>query len=114
MTALETLVANSLDLTTLISELYCTSTCLDSVDDDYKTTTMACSITTALNNIQVPDNIVIIRNAQSYVDSLSTEQLVELDQLLAEKELDFDIEEKQNITIEQPKQYTKIDTKQHK
>lgn len=114
MTALETLIANSLDTASLCSELYCTTTCLDGIDDEYKTTTMACSITTALNSIQVPDNIVIIRNAQSYVDSLSTEQLVELDQLLSEKELEFTIEENQNISKEQPKQYIKTDAKQHK
>ena len=104
MTALETLIANSLDTASLCSELYCTTTCLDGID----------SITTALNSIQVPDNIVIIRNAQSYVDSLSTEQLVELDQLLSEKELEFTIEENQNISNEQPKQYIKTEAKQHK
>ena len=107
MTALETLLANALDTATVCSELYCTTTCLDGIDDDAKTTTIACSITTALNNIQVPDNVVIIRNAQSYVDSLSTEELVELDKLLSEKEIEFTIEEPQ-------KQYVKPDPKQHK
>ena len=110
MTALETLLANALDTASLCSELYCTTTCLDGIDNEYKTTTMACSITTALNSIQVPDNIVIIRNAQSYVESLSTEQLMELDEKLSEKELEFAIEDTKDIVTEQPKIYTR----QHK
>lgn len=114
MTVLETIIANSLDLATLGSELYSTSTCLDSVDDEYKTTTIACSVTTALNNIQVPDNIVIVRNAQSYVESMSTEELVELEQLLSEKELEFTIDGSQNRIDQQPKVYMKTDAKQHK
>lgn len=89
MTALETLLYNSLDLATLGTELYSTTTCLDSVDDDMKSTTIVCSVTTALNNIQVPDNIMIVRNAQSYVESMSTEELITLEHLLDEKEFTF-------------------------
>ena len=111
MTALETLIYNSLDLATLGSELYCTTTCLDGVSDEGKSTTIACSVTTALNSIQVPDDIMIVRNAQSYVESMSTEELVRLEQLLDEKEFTFTIEDK--MTKEEPvKVYTKANPKQ--
>lgn len=112
MTALETLIANSLDLATLGSELYSTTTCLDSVDDEAKSTTIACSVTTALNNIQVPDEVIIVRNAQSYVESMSTEQLIELDNMLAEKSLTFTEEDQADFGVEQPKVYTKQGPKQ--
>ena len=111
MTALETLIYNSLDLATLGSELYCTTTCLDGMDDESKSTTIACSVTTALNNIQVPDSVVIVRDAQSYVESMSTEQLIELEQLLAEKELTFSETDAANIK-EPAKVYTKQSPKQ--
>lgn len=111
MTALETLIYNSLDLATLGSELYCTTTCLDGVSDEGKSTTIACSVTTALNHIQVPDNIMIVRDAQSYVESMSTEELVRLEQLLDEKELTFTIDDA--ARIEEPaKVYTKQSSKQ--
>lgn len=89
MTALDTLIANSLNIASVGTELYTTTTSLDSVDDEYKSTTIACSVTTALNNIQIPDSVVIVRNAQSYVESMSTEELIELEDLLNEKELSF-------------------------
>lgn len=111
MTALESLIVNSLDLATLGSELYCTTACLDGMDDESKSTTIACSVTTALNNIHVPDDVIIVRNAQSYVESMSTEQLVELEQLLADKELTFT--EYDAPKIEEPaKVYTKQSPKQ--
>lgn len=109
MTALETILANSLDLATLGSELYCTTTCLDGVDDESKSTTIACSVTTALNNIQVPDDVLIVRNAQEYVESMSTEELVELEQLLAEKELTFS----EGSVLELPQESAKVYTKQN-
>lgn len=112
MTALETLIINSLDLATLGTELYSTTTCLDSVDDDMKSTTIVCSVSTALNNIQVPDNIVIVRNAQSYVESMSTEELIQLEQLLADKELTFTEDDILEIPAESAKVYTKHSQKQ--
>lgn len=112
MTALETIIANSLDLATLGSELYCTTTCLDGVDDEAKSTTIACSITTALNNIQVPDEVVIVRNAQSYVESLSTEELIALESKLAEKEFTFTEESAQTLPEESAKVYIKQGPKQ--
>ena len=36
MTALETLIANSINFASVGTELYCTTTSLDSVDDEYK------------------------------------------------------------------------------
>ena len=50
-------------------------------------------------------NQVIIVQAQDYVNSMSVEQLVEFDQKLAEKELDFI--EMPEVKSEQSKVYTK-------
>lgn len=112
MTALETLIYNSIDLATLGTELYSTTTCLDSVDDDMKSTTIVCSVTTALNNIQVPDNVMLVRDAQSYVESMSTEELITLENLLEEKEFTF-TEESAKKSIESPvKVYKKEGHKQ--
>lgn len=99
MTALETLIVNSINFASVGTELYCTTTSLDSVDDEYKSTTIACSVTTALNNIQVPESVVIVRNAQSYVESMTVEELVELEQLLDEKELSFTEDNKLSIEV---------------
>lgn len=96
MTALDTLIANSINFISLGSELYCTTTSLESIDDEYKSTTIACSVTTALNNIQMPESVIIVRNAQSYVESLTTEELAELENLLNEKELTFNEENQVN------------------
>ena len=112
MTALETLIYNSLDIATLGSELYCTTTCLDGMDDESKSTTIACSVTTALNNIQVPDNIMIVRDAQSYVESMSTEELITLEQMLSEKELTFSEIDVKQLPEESVKVYTKQNPKQ--
>ena len=112
MTALDTLIANSLDTATLGSELYCTTTCLDGVDDEYKSTTIACSVTTALGRIEVPDNVMVVRNAQSYVESMSTEELVELEQLLSKKEFTFNESVLTPELTEQSKVYTKEMPKQ--
>ena len=55
--------------------------------------------------LSMNSNQVIIVQAQDYVNSMSVEQLVEFDQILAEKELDFiEIPE---VKSEQPKVYTK-------
>ena len=112
MTALDTLISNSLDLATLGTELYSTTTCLDSVDDEYKSTIIACSVTTALSNIQVPDEIVMVRNAQSYVESMTPEELITLEQMLSEKELIFSEENTEKLNNEAVKVYTKEKPKQ--
>lgn len=112
MTALETLLYNSLDLATLGTELYCTTTCLDSVDDDMRSTTIVCSVTTALNNIQVPDNVMLVRDAQSYVESMSTEELITLENLLEEKEFTFSEESIKSSMSSSVKVYTKEGPKQ--
>ena len=112
MTALETLVYNSLDLATLGTELYSTTTCLDSLDDETRSTSIACSITTALNNIQVPDNVMLVRDAQSYVESMTTEELITLEQMLEQKELTFSEENVKEHNQDIVKVYTKQGPKQ--
>ena len=112
MTALETLIYNSLDLATLGTELYSTTTCLDGLDDETRSTSIACSITTALNNIQVPDNIMIVRDAQSYVESMSTEELITLEQMLDQKEFSFSEDKISEHSQENIKVYIKQNPKQ--
>ena len=54
---------------------------------------------------------MIVRDAQSYVESMSTEELVRLEQLLDEKELTFTIDDA--ARREEPaKVYTKQSSKQ--
>lgn len=112
MTALETLVYNSLDLATLGTDLYSTTTCLDSLDDETRSTSIACSITTALNNIQVPDNVMLVRDAQSYVESMTTEELITLEQMLEQKELTFSEDNVKEQSQDIIKVYTKQGPKQ--
>lgn len=96
MTALETLLISSLDISTVVTDLYSTYTCLDGVvSDDMKITTIACSITAALNSIEMPDNLLAVRTAQAYVESLSEEQLLEATKLLEQREIQ--IEETKNL-----------------
>ena len=99
-------IVYSINFISLGSELYCTTTSLESIDDEYKSTTIACSVTTALNNIQMPESVIIVRNAQSYVESLTTEELVELENLLNDKELtmeDTKVQDDINIKVYEKK-----------
>lgn len=107
MTALDTIIYNLLDLATLGTELYSTTTCLDGVSDEGKSTTIACSVTTALNNIQIPDSVVIVRDAQSYVESMTTEELITLERMLDEKELTFTEDDVKELPNQDVKVYTK-------
>ena len=70
------------------------------IDND-SLSTMATSTATYLS---MNSNHVMIIQAQDYVNSMSVEQLVEFEQRLADKELDFEITE---VKLEQPKTYTK-------
>ena len=79
MTALDTLIYNLFDIATLGIELYSMTTCLGGVSDEDKTTTIAVSVTTSLNNIQVPDTVVIVRDVQNYIESMTTEELIALE-----------------------------------
>ena len=112
MTALETLIYNSLDLATLGTELYSTTTCLDGLDDETRSTSIVCTVTTALNNIQVPDNVMFVRDAQSYVESMTTEELIALENLLEKKELTFSEKSIESSISEPVKVYTKESSKQ--
>lgn len=107
MTALETLIVNSLDIATSATELYSTTTCLNDADTEELITTIACSVSTALSHIQVPENLMFVRNAQSYVESMSDEELEEFSQMLNEQEFVFDETNVNKNIVEDAKVYTK-------
>ena len=90
------------DLLSTTSCAICTSTSSGegSYIDNDTLSSMATSTDLSMNS-----NQVIIVQAQDYVNSMSVEQLVEFDQKLAEKELDFI--EMPEVKSEQPKVYTK-------
>lgn len=108
MTALETLMPTLFDVTSIGTELWCTSTCLEDACNEEKITTIACAISTTLHHIEIPKDIAMVRDAQSYVQSMSDEELANFDQMLAEKGLEFENEEEINVKEETPKTYKKV------
>lgn len=92
------------DLLSTTSCAICTSTSSGEgsyIDND----TLSSMATSTATYLSMNSNQVIIVQAQDYVNSMSVEQLVEFDQKLAEKELDFI--EMPEVKSEQPKVYTK-------
>lgn len=94
MTALDTLLQNSSSFLTVGLEGYTLTTC--AIDEDKNITPLGTTTTTSLvsatlNKIEVNDNLLSVREAQSYVQSMSDEQLQAFDELLHEKELTFEI-----------------------
>lgn len=92
------------DLLSTTSCAICTSTSSGEgsyIDND----TLSSMATSTATYLSMNSNQVIIVQAQDYVNSMSIEQLVEFDQKLAEKELDFI--EMTEVKSEQPKVYTK-------
>lgn len=92
------------DLLSTTSCAICTSTSSGEgsyIDND----TLSSMATSTATYLSMNSNQVIIVQAQDYVNSMSVEQLVEFDQKLAEKELDFI--EMTEVKSEQPKVYTK-------
>jgi len=92
------------DLLSTTSCAICTSTSSGEgsyIDND----TLSSMATSTATYLSMNSNQVIIVQAQDYVNSMSVEQLVEFDQKLAEKELDFI--EMPEVKSEQSKVYTK-------
>lgn len=107
MTLLESLTLYAIDLSTVASELYCTSTTLDTTvgDSDLKSTTLASTVTSMLNSIHVPNDIVILRNTTTIVETMSDEELAQACELIEGKEITFDIEhEKDKVLTKSSKQ----------
>ena len=92
------------DLLSTTSCAICTSTSSGEgsyIDND----TLSSMATSTATYLSMNSNQVIIVQAQDYVNSMSVEQLVEFDQRLADKELDFiEIPEEKS---EDAKVYTK-------
>ena len=92
------------DLLSTTSCAICTST--SSGDGSYiDNDTLSTMATSTATYLSTNCNQVIIIQAQDYVNSMSVEQLVEFDQQLAAKELEFI--EVPEVKTEQPKVYTK-------
>lgn len=83
MTLLDTILANSLDITTAGASLYTTAQTVDS--DDAISTTVVSATTTILDSIEVA-NVYITRELTSYVETMSEEELVKGLELLEQKE----------------------------
>lgn len=106
MTLFESLIANSLETFTSSCSLSTIDTTLDAAgtEIEYQTTTLLPTATTAASFIEVPEQEVYITNAQAYVESMSIEQLTDL-----ENELNNIIIEDTNI---KNKEDAKVFTKQ--
>lgn len=92
------------DLLSTTSCAICTST--SSGDGSYiDNDTLSTMATSTATYLSANSNQVIIIQAQDYVNSMSVEQLVEFDQQLAAKELEFI--EVPEVKTAQPKVYTK-------
>lgn len=107
MTLLESLTIYAVDLSTIASELYCTSTTLDGTvgDPDLESTTIASTVTSMLNNITVPNDIVILRNTSSIVETMTEEELAKACETIEGKEFTFEVEkDSQKILVKTDKQ----------
>lgn len=107
MTLLESSTIYAVDLSTIASELYCTSTTLDGTvgDPDLESTTIASTVTSMLNSITVPDDIVILRNTNSIVETMTDEELAKACEIIEGKEFSFEVErDAQKILVKTDKQ----------
>lgn len=103
MTLLDLIIYNLPNTTTLLSELYSTGTSLE--DDDLRTTAICTTITSLLDSINIPDEVMRVRDTYSYVESMTEEELSRANTLMSEKELEFTLEEP--LEEELPKVYKK-------
>lgn len=101
MTALETLLACIPNISSLTTELYTTTTSWQDASDEGKTTTVCLAASTILNNIEVPDEIIIVRDTYAYVESMSDEELARASELIEAKSLEIEkIEQESTKTVE--------------
>lgn len=111
MTLLDTLIANSLDTTTVVALLNTTS---EFVDDDTLATTVTTSVTSLLDSVEVP-HIYITTEMSSYVETMPTEELTKGLELLDEKGLEFQVIEstaKEEQPVKSTEKVLKIGQKQ--
>lgn len=90
MSLLDFLIANSGRTSTIFTELYLTTTSVQDGAghiDDAGITTIATSVTSALDDITMPSAYAEMNDAVAYVESLSEDELTKFDQLLEEKGL---------------------------
>lgn len=90
MSLLDYLVRNFGRTSTICTELYLTTTSVQDANgniDNAGITTIATSVTSALDDIIIPDAYAEMNDAVSYVESLSEDELVRFNQLLEENNL---------------------------
>lgn len=90
------------------SSLYTTTTtCIDEegqIIPKRRNTAISTTVTTATcGTLQSLDEFRVLNKAQTYVESLSKEELATLDQMLSEKEMAFGNQENVAINVEKPK-----------
>ncbi len=92
MTLLDSLTLYAVDISTIASELYCTSTSLDTTvgDPNLQSTSLSSTVTTMLNNINVPDDIYILRNTSSIVETMSEDELAKACEMIEGKQITFE------------------------
>lgn len=101
MTALETILACIPNVSSLSTELYTTTTSWQDASDEGKTTTVCLAASTILNSIEIPEEIVIVRDTYAYVESMSDEELARASELLESKSLEIEkIEQESTKTVE--------------
>ncbi len=105
------LLDSLLNTSTISSEIYCTGTTTsqtaDTVDEDSFSTTITSGVSTAITALSSPTKVIIVHDAMSYVESLSCEELANLDQALSEKEFEFTDGSTALVEFEEPKVYHK-------
>lgn len=82
------------------STLCTTSSVYDSVDDSDLTSTAVSGLAATLSTQMASPMVVYVDAASRYIDSLSTEQLYEMEKRLAAKEQELLVE---NVQIDKPK-----------
>lgn len=103
MTLLDLIIYNLPNTTTVLSGLYSTGTSLE--DDNLRSTAICTTITALLDSINIPDEVMRVRDTYSYVESMTEEELSKANTLISEKEMELTLEEPLEEAL--PKVYKK-------
>ena len=89
MTALDTLLGNATQTVSLVVPTWASYTLYDSCDEEGKTTLLTSTVSTILNNIEMPNNVRMVRDTYSLVESMTDEELAHASELLDTKGLEI-------------------------
>ena len=107
MTLLDSLILYTVDISTIALELYCTSASVEATVDDpkHQSTSLSSTVTTLLNNINVPDDIYILRNTCSIVETMSDDELAKACEMIEGKQITFEqINDAPKVLVKNEKQ----------